>query len=275
MVFGDDHPRAAGRAGRHAGRRALPRRHSGCACWAVLVLGCVPFCLAGLIIAFTVPPGGRARHRQPDQPAARPSPAACGCRCEMLPRVLPSDRAVRCRSTTSASSRSAPSGVVETPNTLQHIVGPARLGGWSSARWRAGVAAQRRRWPEACAWREHDPDNRAIRMYPSWTPRRRGLGWTLYAWLVYLVFFFAYAAGRGKSVQVVGAQPAGRRGLPAALLQRVPARTGGGCSRSRGPSSSSAALISRSTRRAAASSSTRSRSSASPGRPRRRVAGSW
>ena len=38
-------------------------------------------------------------------------------------------------------------------------------------------------------------------MYPSWTPRRRGLGWTVYAWLVYLVFFFAYAAVE-KSVQV-------------------------------------------------------------------------
>ena len=57
--------------------------------WAVLVLGCVPFCFAGLIIAFTVPPDGRARHREPDQPAAvvcRRLVAAGGHAAEGAPR---------------------------------------------------------------------------------------------------------------------------------------------------------------------------------------------
>jgi ABC-2 type transport system permease protein len=88
--------------------------------WAVIVLGCVPFCLAGLIIAFTVPPTGAPGIVNLIN---LPLSFAGGLwlPVEMLPSVIRAITPVLPQYHIGQLALGA-IGAVETPNTLQHVV---------------------------------------------------------------------------------------------------------------------------------------------------------
>jgi ABC-2 type transport system permease protein len=88
--------------------------------WAVLVLGCVPFCFAGLIIAFTVPPTGAPGIVNLIN---LPLSFAGGLwlPVDMLPKALRAITPVLPQYHIGQLALGA-IGVLETPNTLQHVV---------------------------------------------------------------------------------------------------------------------------------------------------------
>ena len=88
--------------------------------WIVLVLGCVPFCFAGLIIAFTVPPTGAPGIVNLIN---LPLSFAGGLwmPVEMLPAALRAITPVLPQYHIGQLALGA-IGAVETPNTLQHVV---------------------------------------------------------------------------------------------------------------------------------------------------------
>ena len=88
--------------------------------WAVMALGCIPFCLGGLIIAFTVPPTGAPGIVNLIN---LPLSFAGGLwfPVAMMPKFLQAIAPWCCRSIISGSSRSARSARSTTPKPLQHV----------------------------------------------------------------------------------------------------------------------------------------------------------